>query len=59
MELEQYLVTAIGVLAGCVGTLFVFFKMGYDGCVKRELNCQEKYEHLLERIAKIEPWGKA
>jgi len=58
MTLEQYLLSAVISLAGCVGGLFAWFKANFATVEGKLANCEEDRERLWERVAQVEATKK-
>lgn len=54
MSPEQYLITAIASEATCIIFLFAQLLAYSRACAIEKKECQDKYEKLLERVAKLE-----
>lgn len=53
MSLEQALISAIVALAGCVGTLFAWFKSQFRLVVKKLDDCESDRAALWKKIAEM------
>lgn len=53
MTIEQYLVSAVIALGGCVGTLFLWIRQSFQEVVAKLNDCEEDREKLWLKMTEV------